>query len=96
MEKERGQSARPKEEKIQQSRPKNEEKKKLSFKERRELEELDALIPKLEEERTIIENELSGGTLSADELMAMSKRIGELIEEIEEKTMRWLELSESA
>ncbi|NDV94458.1 ABC transporter ATP-binding protein [Dysgonomonas sp. 521] len=96
LEKEQQQAAKPKEEKVQRSQPKNEEKKKLSFKERREFEELDALIPKLEEEKSTIENELSSGTLSADELMAKSNRISELIDEIEEKTMRWLELSELA
>lgn len=96
LEKEQQQAVKPKEEKVQQSQPKNEEKKKLSFKERREFEELDVLIPKLEEEKVRIENELSSGTLLADELMAKSNRISELINEIEEKTMRWLELSEWA
>lgn len=96
LEKEKQQAVKPKEEKVQQSQPKNEEKKKLSFKERREFEELDVLIPKLEEEKVRIENELSSGTLLADELMAKSNRISELINEIEEKTMRWLELSEWA
>ena len=72
------------------------EKKKLSFKEKREFEELDALIPQLEEEKANLENELSSGTLSTDELLQKSNRISQLIEAIEEKTMRWLELSELA
>ncbi len=94
LEKEKEQQAKPKEEKPQTVSPKNEEKKKLSFKEKREFEELDALIPKLEEEKANIEAELSSGTLSSDELIAKSNRIGELIDEIDEKTMRWMELSE--
>lgn len=96
LEKEKEQAAKPKEEKVQQAQPKNEEKKKLSFKEKREFEELDALIPQLEEEKANLENELSSGTLSTDELLQKSNRISQLIEAIEEKTMRWLELSELA
>ena len=96
LEKEKEQAAKPKEEKVQQVQPKNDEKKKLSFKEKREFEELDALIPQLEEEKAKLENELSSGTLSTDELLQKSNRISQLIEEIEEKTMRWLELSELA
>lgn len=96
LEKEKEQAAKPKEEKVQQVQPKNDEKKKLSFKEKREFEELDALIPQLEEEKANLENELSSGTLSTDELLQKSNRISQLIEAIEEKTMRWLELSELA
>lgn len=96
LEKEKEQAAKPKEEKVQQVQPKNDEKKKLSFKEKREFEELDTLIPQLEEEKANLENELSSGTLSTDELLQKSNRISQLIEEIEEKTMRWLELSELA
>lgn len=96
LEKEKEQAAKPKEEKVQQVQPKNDEKKKLSFKEKREFEELDALIPQLEEEKVNLENELSSGTLSTDELLQKSNRISQLIEAIEEKTMRWLELSELA
>ncbi len=94
LEKEKIQVARPKEEKPQVVQSKPEEKKKLSFKEKREFEELDALIPKLEEEKSILENELSSGILSSDDLLAKSNRISELMDEIDEKTMRWMELSE--
>lgn len=87
-------TAKPKEEKNQPKVKKTEEKKKLSYKEQKEFEELDKLIPKLEEEKAAIEAELSSGSLSNDELLAKSDRIGKLIEEIDEKTMRWLELSE--
>lgn len=71
-----------------------EEKRKLSFKEKKEFEQLEILIPQLEAEKSAIENELSAGTLSNDELVAKSNKIGELISEIESKTLRWLELSE--
>ena len=92
--KEKAQTTKPKEEKPQNTQPKAAEKKKLSFKEKREFEELDALIPQLEEEKSTLENELSSGTLSTDDLLAKSSRISELIDEIDEKTMRWMELSE--
>lgn len=94
IEKEKEQAAKPKEDKPQIASPKNDDKKKLSFKEKREFEELDSLIPKLEEEKEKLENELSSGTLSTDELLSKSNRISELIDEIDEKTMRWMELSE--
>ena len=70
------------------------DKKKLSYKEQKELEALDIEIPKLEAEKEAVENALNNGTLSMDELNEKSARISELINEIEEKTMRWLELSE--
>lgn len=78
------------------SRPEKEQKKKLSFKERKEFESLDAEIPQLEEEKARLEVEMSSGTLSNDQLLAKSERIAALIAEIDEKTMRWLELSEWA
>jgi ATP-binding cassette subfamily F protein uup len=70
------------------------DKKKLSYKEQKELEALDMEIPELENEKKTIEEALNSGTLSLDELNEKSERIGQLINEIEEKTMRWLELSE--
>ena len=77
-------------------RPEKEQKKKLSFKERKEFESLDAEIPQLEEEKARLEVEMSSGTLSNDQLLAKSERIAALIAAIDEKTMRWLELSEWA
>ena len=78
---------------AESSKPDN-SKKKLSFKEKREFETLEIEIPQLEEEKAKIEEELSSGTLSTDELLEKSNRISVLIDEIDEKTMRWLELSE--
>lgn len=76
--------------------PSGEHEKKLSFKERREFEALEEEIPALEAEKAELETVMSSGTLSNDELMAKSERIAKVIEEIDEKTMRWLELSELA
>ncbi|MBR6814366.1 MAG: ABC-F family ATP-binding cassette domain-containing protein [Alistipes sp.] len=68
--------------------------KKLSYKQQRELEALEQEIPQLETEKSDLEEKLSSGALSHEELTAASERIGELITLIEEKEMRWLELSE--
>ena len=67
---------------------------KLSYKEQRELEQLEVELPQLESEKTALEERLSSGTLSHEELSAAAARIGEIINQIEEKEMRWLELSE--
>lgn len=77
-------------------RPAAEQKKKLSFKERKEFEALEAEIPRLEAEKAMLEAEMSSGTLSNELLMEKSERFGRLMDEIDEKTMRWLELSEWA
>lgn len=78
------------------SRPEKEQKKKLTFKERKEFEALEVEIPLLEAEKAELETAMSSGTLSNDELLAKSERIATVIEKIDEKTMRWLELSELA
>lgn len=78
------------------NRPQTEQKKKLTFKERKEFEALESEIPALEAEKAELETAMSSGTLSNDELMAKSERIAKVIDEIDEKTMRWLELSELA
>ncbi len=78
------------------NRREDEPKKKLTFKERKEFEALDEEIPRLEAEKTELEAAMSSGTLDGDSLMAKSRRIAEVMKEIDEKTMRWLELSEWA
>lgn len=80
--------------KPQQQRTHDTSKRKLSFKEQRELEQLEADLATLGEERTTLENEISSGTLPYERLSEVSKRIEELIALIDEKEMRWLELSE--
>jgi len=67
---------------------------KITYKEKKELEALDIEIPKLEEEKVDVETQLSSGTLSAEEITSLSKRYEELTLLIDEKTMRWLELLE--
>ena len=73
-----------------------ESKRKLSFKERKEYEALEGEITALEEEKVAIEEAMSSGTLDNSTLMEKSLRIQQVIELIDEKTMRWLELSELA
>ena len=70
------------------------EKRKMSFKEKREFEQLEKEIAELETEKALIEAQLCSGTLSVDELTEKSKRLPEVNDLIDEKTMRWLELSE--
>ena len=69
-------------------------KRKLSYKEKRELEQLERDIATLEAEQKQIEEALCGGTTSVDEITALSKRLPVLKDELDEKSMRWLELSE--
>ncbi len=71
-----------------------ESKRKLSFKEQREYEALETEISALEEEKAMLESEMCSGTLDNKALMEKSVRIQELIELIDIKSMRWLELSE--
>ena len=70
--------------------------KKMTFNEKREFERLEEEISLLEAEKSEIESLLNSGTLSSDDLIIKSNRIGEVIELIDEKSMRWLELSELA
>ena len=69
-------------------------KRKLTFKERREMEALEADIASLEAEKKAIEERLSSGQISVDEITSLSRRLPILNEELDEKSMRWLELSE--
>lgn len=72
------------------------EKRRLSFKEKREFEQLTADIDALEAEKKKIEDGLSSGCLDTDTIIKHSKRLPLLNEELDEKSMRWLELSEFA
>ncbi len=73
-----------------------ETKRKLTFKERKEYEGLEEEIMMLEEEKASIEEAMSSGTLDNDTLLKHSMRIQEVIELIDTKTNRWVELSEFA
>lgn len=66
----------------------------MSYKEKREFEQLTADIEKLEKEQKQLEDALCSGTLSVEELTEKSKRLPKLKEELDDKSMRWLELSE--
>ena len=70
-------------------------KKKLSYKEQRELEQLEKDLESLAAEKADLEGKLSSGTLPFDELQAASERIGQIMELTDEKELRWLELSEN-
>ena len=70
------------------------EKKKLSFKEQKELESLDVELPQLEIKKTEIETLLSSGITDAKEIEKLSKQFTFIISQIDEKTMRWLELQD--
>ena len=69
-------------------------KRKLSFKEQQEMLRLEQEIESLTNEKTEIESALSSGSLSTEELVRKSERISEVIALLDEKEMRWLELSE--
>ncbi len=73
---------------------KQKEKTKLSFNEKREYENLEKEIEFLEKEKTELETKLNSGTENYEELEKTSSRIGEVIELIDEKTLRWMELDE--
>ena len=68
----------------------------LTYAERREYEALEADIERLETEKADIEAQLCSGTLSVERITELSKRLPELSAELDEKSMRWLELSEWA
>ncbi len=70
------------------------EKKKFSFKEKREFEELEKDMAKLEEEKATLTDKMTDTTLSYDELLKMGNRMAEITTLLENKEMRWLELSE--
>lgn len=71
-----------------------ETKRKFTYKEKREFEQLEHDIAALEEEQRQLEEALCGGTLSVERITEISKRLPLLKDELDEKSMRWLELSE--
>lgn len=72
----------------------HDDRRRMTYKERLEFEKLEKEIAQLEEEQHLIEDALCSGTLSVDEITEKSKRLPVLQSELDEKSMRWLELSE--
>ena len=68
--------------------------KKLSFKEKQEFEQIEKAMPKLEAEKLAISEKMSVGNLAFEELQKLSDRLIAINKELEEKELRWLELSE--
>lgn len=77
-------------------KPVKEKERKLTFNEKKELEQLEKDIASLETEKAQLSDELNSGTLNNAQLQEKSSRFGEITELLEEKEMRWLELSELA
>ncbi len=87
-------SARPAE-KSEPEKPKTAGRpRKMTFREKEEFSKLEGEIAALEEDKAFLEKELSSGSLTSEQLVKYSERIGGVIAEIDEKSMRWLELSE--
>lgn len=81
--------------KSQDNQERKETVRKLTFNEKREFEALEKEIPELGKEKSEIENKLSSGEITdSDEIIKLSERFSELSELLDEKEMRWLELSE--
>ena len=98
LQSENDQTAKPEvtEENKDRNRTRNQEKKKLSFKEKQEYERLEKEISLLEAEQQEIEQKLCSGELPIDKITEYSIRLPILKDELDEKSMRWLELSEMA
>ena len=79
---------------VEQRKPKRDNSNKLSYKEKRELEELEKRLPELETEKNELEGRMSTGEMSTDELLKASQRVSALIDEIDMVEMRMLELME--
>ena len=79
---------------IQKEKPKEDKPRKLTFKEKQELEQIEKQMENLENEKLIIENNLNSGKLNPEQLKESSIRLNEIIKEIEGFEERWFELSE--
>ena len=68
----------------------------MSFKEKQEFEQIEKMLPQLETEKEQLSSELSSGNLSNEQLLEKGARLGVVVDQIDEFTLRWLELSELA
>ena len=92
--KEKEQRAPEKREKSVKTKPEKEGIRKLNFNEKRELDQLEKDISQLEEEKQLLEREMNSGDYLSSDLVQKSQRHGEIRELLDEKELRWLELSE--
>ncbi len=83
-----------KREKVAKSKPVKEGTRKLTFNEKRELEQLEKDIASLEEEKKLIETVMNSGDCTSEELVTKSQRHGEIRGLLDDKELRWLEISE--
>ena len=74
--------------------PTDKDKRQLSFKEKREFESLEKELPQLQTEKTTLEEQMNSGKMNFEELQKSAARIAEIAVQLDEKEMRWLELSE--
>ena len=73
---------------------KNEHKRKLTYAEQQEFKQIEAEIAALEAEKSALESDFAAGNLSADQVQQKAQRLQQLLPLLDEKEMRWLELSE--
>ena len=83
-----------KKEKVVKPKPTKEGIRKLSFNEKRELEQLEQDIASLEQEKKVIETVMNSGDCPSEELVIKSQRHGEIRDLLDDKELRWLELSD--
>jgi ATP-binding cassette subfamily F protein uup len=81
---------------IENQKPSDNSKVKFSYKERREFENLEKEIAELEKEKKSLEEKLGYSSTEFDELQKASERIGNIMQLLDEKEIRWLELSEKS
>ena len=91
---EKPETQQEKKEAVEKKSYRNETRRKMTYKEKREFEALEKDIEALEKERKELEDALSSGTLSVADITEKSKRLPEVVELLDEKSFRWLELSE--
>ena len=94
LKKEEKYTPKKKEEKLVAPVPTTNEKKKPSYKEQREFELLEKEMPELEKEKTRLTDLLSSGALDTNEFQKVANDLGKVVEQLETKELRWLELSE--
>jgi ATP-binding cassette subfamily F protein uup len=77
-----------------EKRETNNQKQKFSFKEKYEFDQLEKELPQLQDEKKMLEEKMNSGNINYDELQNAAERISTIVQLLDEKEMRWLELSE--